>query len=140
MPPKSLRAKPIAALSAIGLAALTALALLAGPNAASVHSSRVMTVGEIRPVACSIPSQAWQTLNLINADEWPPNDCSGTKGGTTWTDREGTLPNSNSVRYQEWDVDRKQPGRSRDARRIVTGSDGTAWYTGDHYATFCRMR
>ncbi|WP_435593067.1 ribonuclease domain-containing protein [Nocardia sp. bgisy118] len=58
--------------------------------------------------------------------------------------REGTLPRTDatggSITYQEWDVNPKQRNRSRDAQRIVTGSDGTAWYTGDHYETFTRMR
>ena len=36
-------------------------------------------------------------------------------------------------RYQEWDVNPKKPGRSRDAERIITGADGSAWYTLDHY-------
>lgn len=58
--------------------------------------------------------------------------------------RGGDLPAADAsgkpIIYQEWDVNPKQPGRSRDAERIVTGSDGSAWYTGDHYKTFTRMR
>ncbi len=43
------------------------------------------------------------------------------------------------ISYREWDVN--QPGTSgRDAVRIVTGSDGSAWYTDNHYSTFTKMR
>jgi guanyl-specific ribonuclease Sa len=44
------------------------------------------------------------------------------------------------VRYREWDVNRKVPGRNRGAERVVTGSDGRVYYTRDHYATFQRIR
>ncbi|MGW5611925.1 hypothetical protein ACWEWI_38990 [Streptomyces sp. NPDC003753] len=40
----------------------------------------------------------------------------------------------------EWDVNRKQPGQARDSERIVTGSDGTAWYSADLFRTFEQMR
>ncbi|WP_232535266.1 ribonuclease domain-containing protein [Nocardia terpenica] len=145
--PKSLWAKPIAALAAFGLAVLTAMSVLLGGSAAAAgHGPAAVAVSagdEIRLAGCSIPGQAWQTLKLIDAGQWPPNDGSGTKGGTTWDDREGTLPRTGAngpIHYREWDVNRKQPGQSRDAQRIVTGDNGTAYYTGDHYATFCQMR
>ncbi|WP_308736956.1 ribonuclease domain-containing protein [Mycobacterium persicum] len=44
------------------------------------------------------------------------------------------------ITYQEWDVNPKVPGEDRGDERIVTGSDGSAWYTTDHYATFRRIR
>lgn len=43
------------------------------------------------------------------------------------------------ITYQEWDVNPAGPG-GRDAVRIVTGNDGSAWYTEDHYGTFTRIR
>lgn len=88
--------------------------------------------------------QAQQTLQLIDAGQWPPTDSPGTHGGETWMNRNGQLPGTTgagaSIKYREWDVNRKKPGRTRDAERIITGSDGSAWYTGDHYRTFTRMR
>jgi guanyl-specific ribonuclease Sa len=92
----------------------------------------------------TIPQRAWGTLVRIDAGTWPPNDGSGTKGGGTWRDAEGRLPRTDPsgkpIAYREWDVNEKQRGHNRDAERIITGSDGSAWYTGDHYATFARMR
>ncbi|MGH9514842.1 MAG: ribonuclease domain-containing protein [Terriglobales bacterium] len=34
----------------------------------------------------------------------------------------------------------KQPGAGRGSERLVTGSDGSAYYTGDHYQTFQKVR
>ncbi|HEY2154103.1 MAG TPA: ribonuclease domain-containing protein [Isosphaeraceae bacterium] len=44
------------------------------------------------------------------------------------------------IRYREWDVNPKVPGRNRGAERIVSGSDGRVYYTRDHYMTFGRIR
>lgn len=49
----------------------------------------------------------------------------------------------NPITYQEWDVDPLPPkgsGKTRNAERVVTGSDGSAYYTNDHYHTFNKMR
>ena len=87
--------------------------------------------------AASVPAQVTKTLSLIDAGKWPPDDASGTKGGTNFGNFEGRLPKKTSsgkrITYTEWDVNRREAGRSRDAERIVTGSDGSAWYTADHY-------
>jgi ribonuclease T1 len=44
------------------------------------------------------------------------------------------------ISYQEWDVNRKVPGVNRGAERLITGSDGSAYYTSDHYRTFTKIR
>ncbi|MFE3188555.1 ribonuclease domain-containing protein [Nocardia sp. NPDC059240] len=92
-----------------------------------------------------VPDRAYKTLVEIDAGRWPGSANSpGTHGGDTWNNRDGSLPRKDSsgkaVNYQEWDVNPKQPGQGRDAERIITGSDGSAYYTGDHYKTFTRMR
>lgn len=92
-----------------------------------------------------VPDRAYRTLGEIDAGRWPDSaNAPGTKGGIVFRNREGRLPATDAadkaIEYREWDVNPKQPGRSRDAERIVTGSDGSAWYTGDHYDTFTRMR
>ncbi|MEU2178660.1 ribonuclease domain-containing protein [Nocardia sp. NPDC019219] len=95
--------------------------------------------------AAGVPERAYVTLREIDARRWPDSaNAPGTKGGERWQNRGRDLPTTDGsgkpITYQEWDVNPKQPGRSRDAERIVTGSDGSAWYTGDHYQTFTRMR
>ncbi|WP_216917316.1 ribonuclease domain-containing protein [Nocardia noduli] len=92
-----------------------------------------------------VPERAYETLVEIDAGRWPDSaNAPGTKGGEQWMNRGGDLPRTDAdgraVTYREWDVNPKQRNRSRDAERIVTGSDGSAWYTGDHYTTFTRMR
>ncbi|MBL1075031.1 ribonuclease [Nocardia sp. 2] len=95
--------------------------------------------------APGVPDRAYATLTEIDAGRWPDSaNAPGTQGGETWNNRERRLPATDSagqrITYQEWDVNPKKRGQTRDAERIVTGSDGTAWYTGDHYKTFTRMR
>ena len=53
-----------------------------------------------------------------------------------------TDSNGNPITYRTWDVNPQTPGVSRDRERIVTGSDGSAWYTDRHYrkGSFKRIR
>ncbi|MEV6071651.1 ribonuclease domain-containing protein [Nocardia sp. NPDC052001] len=105
------------------------------PGAAEVTGTR----------APGVPDRAYATLVEIDAGRWPGSaNAPGTHGGDTWMNRGGDLPAKDSggkkITYQEWDVNPKKAGQGRDAERIVTGSDGSAYYTGDHYNTFTRMR
>ncbi|MFT4202076.1 ribonuclease domain-containing protein [Gordonia sp. (in: high G+C Gram-positive bacteria)] len=91
------------------------------------------------------PARVLRTLSLVDAGQWPEAaNAPGTSGGRTFRNNEGQLPKTDSTgaraRYQEWDVNPKRPGRGRDAERIITGADGSAWYTLDHYRTFHQIR
>jgi ribonuclease T1 len=59
-------------------------------------------------------------------------------------DGEESLPRRDDrgrqVMYREWDVNRKVAGVNRGAERLITGSDGSAYYTMDHYRTFTKIR
>jgi guanyl-specific ribonuclease Sa len=92
----------------------------------------------------AVPQRVLATLARIDAGTWPPNDGSGTQGGRNFGNFEGRLPKTDSkgksAKYTEWDVNIKKSGRGRDAERIITGADGGAWYTLDHYETFTRIR
>lgn len=46
------------------------------------------------------------------------------------------LPHVNGQTYQEWDVNPCLPGQNRGTERLVTGSDGKAYYCNDHYKNF----
>ncbi|MEU0544596.1 ribonuclease domain-containing protein [Nocardia sp. NPDC005978] len=88
-----------------------------------------------------VPDRAYQTLIEIDAGRWPDSANSpGTRGGEQYFNRNRALPTGNNITYREWDVNPKRRGQDRGAERIVTGSDGSAWYTADHYDTFTRMR
>ncbi|MET8845620.1 ribonuclease domain-containing protein [Amycolatopsis sp. NPDC004625] len=80
----------------------------------------------------ALPPEATTTYNLIQTNgpfPYPKND------GVVFDNREGVLPACASGYYHEYTV--PTPGSStRGTRRIVTGSAGEYFYTGDHYATF----
>jgi ribonuclease T1 len=89
---------------------------------------------EARPAAV-VPQRARNVLALIleRHGEPPP----GHIGGRVFQNRERRLPRG---LYREYDVNAKQPGRPRDAGRIVIEqTTGKAYYSSDHYRTFVPM-
>ncbi|MBM7278170.1 ribonuclease N [Gordonia rubripertincta] len=113
-------------------------------KSSTVRTSAAETTAKT-PTPAAVPAHVTRTLALIDAGEWPEAArAPGTKGGITFRNNERRLPvtdvDGRRVAYREWDVNPKEPGRSRDAERIVTGSDGTAWYTADHYRSFILIR
>ncbi|WP_394832720.1 Hint domain-containing protein [Pendulispora rubella] len=64
-------------------------------------------------------------------------------GGGTFKNNAGTLPtkdaSGNPITYKEYDTNSFTPGVNRGADRVVIGSDGTKWYTNDHYGSFTRF-
>lgn len=96
-----------------------------------------------------VPQNAQDTLNQIDAGKWPGSaNAPGTSGGGNFRNvtpnGQQPLPTMDAsgmpITYQEWDVNPRAPDAGRDAERIITGSDGSAWYTTDHYRTFHRIR
>lgn len=87
------------------------------------------------------PQKVTDVLKYVRENGKAP---SGYKGGRTFeNDGRGLgqkLPemdaNGNPIKYQEWDVNPYTKGVNRGAERLVTGSDGSAYLTGDHYNTF----
>lgn len=69
----------------------------------------------------------------------------GYKGGRAFENRgpgmklPGSGPNG-SITYREWDVNPYTKGVNRGSERLVMGSDGSAYYTTNHYDTFTRFR
>ena len=45
--------------------------------------------------------------------------------------------NGNDITYKEFDINNVKP---RDSKRFVSGSDGSVYYTDDHYMTFKRIK
>ena len=81
-----------------------------------------------------LPPEAADTLALIDAGgPYPYDEDDGVFGNF-----EGLLPDRERGHYREYTVD--TPGLShRGARRIVTGADGEAYWTDDHYSSFSRI-
>ena len=81
-----------------------------------------------------LPAEARDTLALIEQGGPFPYR----QDGIVFENREGRLPAKPQGYYHEYTV--KTPGASnRGARRIITGSSGELYYTGDHYDSFERI-
>ena len=95
--------------------------------------------------AGGIPAHVSRVLRYIDEHHRAPD---GYEGGRVFhnagRDGEHALPRTDAggkaVTYHEWDVHPKEPGVNRGAERLVTGSDGSAYYTTDHYRTFRKLR
>ncbi|SIL16161.1 ribonuclease [Mycobacteroides abscessus subsp. abscessus] len=85
-----------------------------------------------------VPTEAVERLREIDNRTWPGSGTRGTKGGGVWNNDKRQLPKN--IAYQEWDQSDKIPNVSRDSFRIITGSDGSAYFTPDHYRSFVRIR
>jgi guanyl-specific ribonuclease Sa len=92
-----------------------------------------------------VPAKVAEVLKFIDEHDRPPE---GYEGGRTFhnygNNGEESLPrrdaHGKAISYREWDVNPKIAGRNRGAERLITGSDGSAYYTSDHYRTFIKIR
>ena len=81
-----------------------------------------------------LPREALETIALIRKGGPFPYE----RDGVVFGNRERLLPARERGWYREYTV--RTPGeRTRGARRIVAGRDGTLYYTDDHYRTFRRI-
>ena len=135
------------------MAGLTLLALACGhgSNSTPAIGSRSASRGVAPPASPSnaaiphangrVPANVLAVLDTIQSTGRAP---AGYRGGRTFSnDGRGhgqVLPRRTStgepIQYREWDVHPYHRGVNRGADRLITGSDGRAWYTADHYRTF----
>ena len=96
-----------------------------------------------------MPENVQHSYEQYESAGWPnvpklPEQTLGTHASGTWQNRNGDLPRTTSdgtpITYREHDVNNKNPGSTRDAQRFVTGSDGSVYYTDDHYSTFTKLK
>jgi guanyl-specific ribonuclease Sa len=91
--------------------------------------------------------------HLKNLKKWissnPGQKIPGTKKGGGAFDNDGrgggqVLPkkdaNGKPITYKEYDVNPTAAGKTRDAERMVVGSDGRTYHTSDHYKTFTEIK
>jgi len=85
-----------------------------------------------------IPAQAYIVLDYIKENN---RTMPGYVGGRLFYNRENNLPKtgSDTIIYREWDIYPKIKGRSRGPERLITGSNGSAYYTNNHYRTFTKI-
>lgn len=105
------------------LLALLGVAALAGAYAG---------VDEVK--ASGLPPEARATIVLIRKGGPFPYE----RDGAAFGNREKLLPARERGWYREYTV-RTKGERTRGARRIVAGRDGTLYYTDDHYRSFKRI-
>lgn len=133
-------------LARTGASAVTTALLLSG-LAGSAQAKEAPSNGmpTATPVPAEIqlselPAQAQETHRLILAGGPFPH----AKDGVVFGNRERLLPRKARGFYREYTV--KTPGaRNRGARRLVCGgtpptAPEVCYYTGDHYASFQRIR
>ena len=85
--------------------------------------------------AAELPAEARQTIALIRKGGPFPYE----RDGAVFGNFEKWLPAQAHGYYREYTVE--TPGaRDRGARRIIAGRQGEYYYTGDHYASFKRIR
>lgn len=85
----------------------------------------------------NVPENALKILKYVRENSVA---MSGYVGGRRFGNFEGLLPKKDEsgkrIDYQEWDVNPKIQGKNRGAERLVTGTDGKAYYSDDHYGSF----
>jgi guanyl-specific ribonuclease Sa len=89
----------------------------------------------------TIPPKVREVLAYVRKHDRAP---AGYVGGRKFGNYENHLPKitpqGQRIQYQEWDVNPKKENQNRGAERLVTGSDGRAWYTRDHYNSFVEVK
>jgi ribonuclease T1 len=89
----------------------------------------------------NVPAKALKVFQYVKQHK---EAIDGYVGGRTFGNYEGHLPKKDAsgktIDYKEWDVNPKVEGKHRGAERLVTGSDGKAYYTDDHYNTFTEIK
>ena len=102
--------------------------------------------GEVKNALDSLPKNVQESFVDYESNNWEgkSDKTPGTKDNSEFQNRDGDLPEEDSegreIRYREHDVNNKEQHQGRDAERFVSGSDGSVYYTGDHYETFIKLK
>lgn len=88
----------------------------------------------------TVPQNAYDVANYALAHNGATMQ--GYKGNKTFNNIPASsdaqkLPEG--VAYKEYDVNPYVSGQNRGGERVVIGSDGSLWYTNDHYCSFAKM-
>ena len=124
------------------LSVLCVAASCGSPSESRAHSVELANEAVVTPdrpscvprsdIERTAPQKAYELLAALQQRHGAP--LPGYIGGNKFRNRERRLPHG---RYREYDVNRKTPGRSRGAERLVIEQhSGKAYYTDDHYRTF----
>ncbi|KES16171.1 Guanyl-specific ribonuclease Sa, partial [Gilliamella apicola SCGC AB-598-I20] len=93
-----------------------------------------------------LPDNVQNTYSKYEKNGWNGNfngQTPGTNAGRTFKNSDNQLPtvdsNGSPITYREFDVNNKIAGQARDAERFIRGSDGSVYYTNNHYQTFIKL-
>lgn len=99
----------------------------------SVNTIPFKDIGEL-------PQNVQDAFQKYDKSGWKgnvPGQTKGTSAGGEYGNKDNRLPSvdsmGNPITYNEWDVNNKQDGMTRDGQRFVTGSDGSIYFTDSHY-------
>ena len=94
-----------------------------------------------------LPDTAKNSYSSYDGKGWDGNysgQTPGTAAGSAYRNSNGMLPKTDSlgdkITYREFDVNNHIAGAGRDAERFIVGSDGSIYYTNDHYTTFIKIK
>jgi guanyl-specific ribonuclease Sa len=125
---------------ALGMASLAFLLATAACGPDPAPPTPAPAQAQVSPVEV-LPAHVRETLAYIRQHGFAPP---GFVGGRVFGNYEGLLPRYDArrkrIEYREWDVRPRAEGKNRGSERLVTGSDGRAWYTDDHYRTFMEVK
>jgi ribonuclease T1 len=124
------------------LAALAIVASVLGVTTVVTPAADAAVYSSCTQTRCSAARSAnstWSSMGYPSVRDWydwPDGRCNF--AGGTFQNREGQLPSGH--RYQEFDVYPRACGASRDAYRIVVDrTNGTVYFSPDHYKNFYRL-
>lgn len=108
------------------------------------QTAGALEIAQLHAEKAATAAKVTSTLATVRSTGQAPKGYRG--GGTFDNDGRGggqILPtktaNGDPITYREWDVNPYAKGVNRGPERLVTGSDGSAYYTADHYLTFQRV-
>ena len=144
MPRKVLKIYHLAMLLALLLMFSSGCSLLYKADISGDVSSE--TISATGSVLESMPEHVRESFANYESNNWrsKSDKTEGTHDDSKFQNRDGDLPvkddKGQKIEYWEHDVNNKKEGQGRDAERFVSGSDGSVYYTDDHYETFTRLK
>ncbi|MFD1901048.1 ribonuclease domain-containing protein [Enterococcus termitis] len=122
----------------------------AGIKETAQSSAKEVTQTIAKKSINDLPDNVQDIYKKYEKNGWQGNvsgQTQGTKAGAAWkndgSDGAVVLPKKDAsgkgISYKEFDINNKIAGQSRDAERFLKGSDGTIYYTNDHYRTVTKV-
>ena len=117
-----------------------------GPENENNSESVTEDENESESVLDSMPKHVQESFSNYDSNNWESKSdkTKGTHDNSKFQNRDGDLPeedgDGNKIEYREHDVNNKKDGHGRDAERFVSGSDGSVYYTDDHYESFIQLK